>query len=364
MQMSSKGFNLIGYASSPMGLGEDLRSFAALLGILKIPFSVIDLPTDSSNSLKNDWGMQTQKIYPISIFFTSPIEFNLLNQKYPNLFTLGKFKIGYFLWELPDFPEKHANALSMVDHIWCPTSFVQESFIKTIKKVILAIPLPVISPPMSGYDFRRALGVPRESFVSLYMFDMHSTVNRKNPHGVIKAFTEFSKNNPDSYLFLKLNRAKSSQLGEFDYIRDHRNIKVINQILTTNQISDLYRSADCYISLHRSEGFGRTLVEALRHGLYVISTNFSGPRDFLNDENSLLISWEKTIVNQGEYPHCDKSWWSDPSIKDASLKLESAKKLAHQGSNIKGQLLANEYEPEYLAKKYKHIIQHYLDNYS
>jgi glycosyltransferase involved in cell wall biosynthesis len=361
--MSSKGFNLIGYASSPMGLGEDLRSFAALLVILKIPFSVIDLPTDSSNILKNNWGTQTQKIYPISIFFTSPIEFNLLNQKYPNLFTLGKFKIGYFLWELPDFPERHANALSMVDHIWCPTRFVQESFIKTIKKVILAIPLPVITPPRSGYDFRRALGVPRESFVSLYMFDMHSTVNRKNPHGVIKAFIEFSKNNPDAYLFLKLNRAQSSQLGELEYIKDYRNIKVINQILTPNQISDLYRSADCYLSLHRSEGFGRTLVEALRNGLYVISTNFSGPNDFLNDENSLLIQWEKIIVNEGEYPHCDRSWWSEPSIEEASIKLGIAKLLSSEGRNTKGEELAKKYESEYLAKKYVSIINHYIDKY-
>ncbi|MBU3615544.1 glycosyltransferase [Polynucleobacter sp. Latsch14-2] len=362
--MSSKGFNLIGYASSPMGLGEDLRSFAALLVILKIPFSVIDLPTDSSNILKNNWGTQTQKIYPISIFFTSPIEFNLLNQKYPNLFTLGKFKIGYFLWELPDFPERHANALSMVDHIWCPTSFVQESFIKTIKKVILAIPLPVISPPMSGYDFRKALGVPGESFVSLYMFDMHSTVNRKNPHGVIKAFIEFSTNNPDAYLFLKLNRAKSSQLEDLGYIKDCRNIKVINQILTPNQISDLYQSADCYLSLHRSEGFGRTLVEALRNGLYVISTNFSGPNDFLNHQNSLLIQWEKTIVNQDDYPHCDTSWWSEPSVIDASIKLEAAQNLSTEGRNLKGQEMAKKYEPEYLAEKYKGIIQHYLDTFS
>ena len=109
--VSSKGFNLIGYATSPMGLGEDLRSFAAMLDYLEIPFSVIDIPTDVQGQVKVTWMHMTTLDYNTRVFIISAIECQTLAQMHPQLFSQPTLKIGYFLWELPDFPSQHVASL-------------------------------------------------------------------------------------------------------------------------------------------------------------------------------------------------------------------------------------------------------------
>ena len=93
--MSRKGFNLIGYATSPLGLGEDLRSFASILEYLKIPFSIVDLPTDSSGKVPYNWQQLTTEDYDNSVFFMSPMGCQQLFKSFPELFTKPKKTIGY-----------------------------------------------------------------------------------------------------------------------------------------------------------------------------------------------------------------------------------------------------------------------------
>jgi hypothetical protein len=203
---SKPGFNLIGYATSPIGLGEDLRSFAAMLDYLDIQFSIIDLPTDSSKKVAVRFKSMTMDTYENSMFFMSAMECQNLANVHPTLFSEPKKKLGYFLWELPDFPDEYVQALKLVDHIWCPTKFVQAAFFAKSRQLILSIPLPVIqakpdqdsSNGSNAIDFRQALGIPKEAFVSLFMFDMRSTLNRKNPQATVEAFTQFAKGKKDA----------------------------------------------------------------------------------------------------------------------------------------------------------------------
>jgi glycosyltransferase involved in cell wall biosynthesis len=356
IQAHPKGFNLIGYATSPLGLGEDLRSFAAMLDYLDIPFSVIDIPTESQRQVKVSWKNLSQADFDVSIFFMSASTCLRLAKAQPRLFSTPKLKIGYFLWELPDFPKKHYDALRLMDQIWCPTKFVQSTFFNATKKLILSIPLPVIKHPSSGRDYRRQLGIPSEAFVSLFIFDIHSTLNRKNPQGTIEAFLKTITDDRNHYLILKINRANQSIISQHHWLPDHPQIKYITDALTPEQLTDLYGAADCYLSLHRSEGFGRTLVEALQHGLTVVSTNFSGPQDFLNEENAKIVKWQKKVVLQGEYPDCDESWWAEPSISDAVIKLKEARNELKLTRENRG----NQYSVENLATKYRPILQSYL----
>ena len=358
--MSDKGFNLIGYATSPLGLGEDLRSFAAMLDYLNIPFSVIDLPTESQNQVSVSWKNLSQEDFSVSIFFMSAGTCLRLAELHPHLFTQPKMKLGYFLWELPDFPKKYLKALKLVDHIWCPTKFVQAAFFDKAKKLTLAIPLPVIKHPHSGKKFREELGIPKDAFVSLFIFDIHSTLNRKNPQGAIEAYLRASEGDLDHYLILKINRSKGMLHNRHKWLPTHPRIKYVTESLTPNQLADLYRSANCYLSLHRSEGFGRTLVEALQHGLTVISTDFSGPADFLNKTNSLILGWDKKTVNRGDYPDCDPSWWSEPSIDDAVLQLQKARKIKKGSKKLKAKETGAQFTVEALASKYKPILMSYL----
>ena len=345
-----------------MGLGEDLRSFAAMLDYLKISFSVIDVPTDVQGKLKVSWKCLTTEDYETSIFFMAPMECQKLADAHPRLFDKDKKKIGYFLWELPDFPDHFIPALQLVDQIWCPTRFVQQTFFKKSKQLVLTLPLPVVQQAPSGKNFRLENSIPDNAFVVLFMFDLHSTMKRKNPEAVLRVFAEFTQKYPDSYLLLKVNRWQNMGTNALSWIPKHPRIKLIKESLEPSHLSDLYKSSDCYLSLHRSEGFGRTLVEALQHGLHVISTDYSGPRDFLTDKNSFLVDWHLINALPQDYPHLkQKSAWAEPNEASALSQLNKAY-LQRQlnGPNKQGIKDGEKFTFEALASKYAPILKTYL----
>ena len=352
-----KGFNLIGYATSPLGLGEDLRSFAAMLDHLGIPFSVIDLPTESQGQVEVRWRHLSTRDFDTSIFFMSAGTCVRLLELQPQLFEAAKRRIGYFLWELPDVPPEHLPALRAMDQIWCPTRFVQSAFFNAARKLTLALPLPVLRREGQGRDFRAELGIPRNAFVSLYLFDLHSTLARKNPQGVVQAFLRFAQQRPDAHLVLKANRWQDLPAKALAWLPPHPGIHLLKETLDTAGLTDLYRSADCYLSLHRSEGLGRTLVEAMQHGLQIVSTDFSGPADFLTPENALLVRWQRQDVAPGDYPNACASWWADPDIGHAAQQLELALQRSRLGRNQAGIATSASFEPQALAERYRKVLQ-------
>lgn len=360
--LNAAGFNLIGYGTSPTGLGEDLRTFAALLECLAIPFSIIDLPTDSSGKIALSFKHLSEDDFATSIFFMSPMECEKISKQCSKLFSQPKIKIGYFLWELPDFPEQYLPALKLVDQIWCPTKFVQSAFMGKSKQLALTIPLPVIQAKPAGRNFRKELDIPKEAFVALFMFDLHSTQNRKNPQGAVEAFMQFAKDKEDAYFVLKINRWQNLDRKLLNWLPNDPRIKLVIDTLDVSELADLYRSANCYLSLHRSEGFGRTLVEALQHGLWLVSTSYSGPADYVNPSNTKIIEWLPQTVLKGDYPFNHFSMWANPLIDQAASALEALYQDRHTKPNQAAIDAGNQYSVEYLANKYRAIVQSYLKN--
>ena len=358
--MSKQGFNLVGYATSPLGLGEDLRSFAGMLDYLGLPFSVVDVPTDVQGKVAVHWKHMTTEDYPVSFYFMAPMECANLSKRYPRLFSQPRLKVGYFLWELPHYPKAFVPALQLVDHIWCPTSFVQKSFMGAVQKLVLSIPLPVPVLQPSARNFRDEMGIPKGAFVALYMFDMHSTVNRKNPQGVVDAFLRFAANKPDAYLILKLNRWESTPPEKLAWLPRHPRIRVLKEILDPSALGALYRAANCYLSLHRAEGFGRTLVEAMQQGVTLITTDFSGPADFVNEENSLIVDWTRKDMDGSDYPNADPSWWAEPSIASAAQKLEVAYSGEREQYAASASASGAKFTVEALAGRYRPVLTHYM----
>lgn len=355
-----RGLNLIGYATSPTGLGEDLRSFAAMLDYLKVPYSIVDIPTESSGKASAPFKYLSTDDFSTSFFFMSPMECARLAEAQPKMFSEPQIRVGYFLWELPDFPDQYLDALKLVDHIWCPTRFVQSAFFSQVKKLILSIPLPVINVPNAGRDIRKALEIPPDAYVALFMFDVRSTLTRKNPQGTIKAFMQFLKKRKDAYLILKINRWQQVDPRMFDWIPTHPNIRLVTENMQDAELADLYEAANVYLSLHRSEGFGRTLVEAMQHGLEVISTAYSGPEDYLDPAYARVVDWHEVAVKVGDYPYTAGSTWAEPSIKSAVSQLEAAYLDRDPKRKKRAMKAGREFTVERLAKKYRPILMTYL----
>ena len=146
----------------------------------------------------------------------------------------------------------------------------------------------------------------------------------------------------------------------FDWIPRDTRVRIVSETLDDSELADMYEAANCYLSLHRSEGFGRTLVEAMQHGLEVVSTDYSGPRDFLNEKNARLVHWTETPVNPGDYPYTQGSRWAEPSIKSAVIKLHEAYTLHSPKRTEWIRETGSQFSIERLALKYRPILKSYV----
>ena len=86
----------------------------------------------------------------------------------------------------------------------------------------------------------------------------------------------------------------------------------------------LMESADCYVSLHRSEGLGLGLAEAMSLGTLTVATAYSGNMEFMSITNSLLVDYEMVPVISSDYPYSGDNFWANPINLDARKKMRLA----------------------------------------
>jgi glycosyltransferase involved in cell wall biosynthesis len=197
----------------------------------------------------------------------------------------GRYTIGVWAWELDEFPDVWSDAFSMVDEIWASSEFSRCAFAGATTKPVFTFPLPVLPPrPRPGLN-RAGLGLP-DGFIFHFAFDFLSGVERKNPSGLIKAFTAAFAPGGGPTLVLKAVNGdqRLAQLEELKLLAAKRpDIVVIDRYLDHEANATLMDACDCYVSLHRSEGFGLSMAEAMALGKPVIATAYSGNLDFMDD---------------------------------------------------------------------------------
>lgn len=323
------GVNLVGYASSPLGLGEDLRQAAVALLALGVRVNIIDLQTTTSckgyDAFVPFFG--TRFVYPVSIFFMSPFAYALFWKQNSDAFA-HTYKVGNFLWELEDFPRSWLWVLREVDEIWVPTEFVASIYAKAdLSSVCLVNPAPAVPPEPSERSFRAQLGYEEEVFVFGFMFDLHSTPQRKNPIALLKAYEKcrlLLMRHVETALLIKVHRADrpSAHLDEIKaYAAKLPGVRLYEETLPADQVVDFYNTLDAYVSLHRSEGLGRTLIEAVQLGLPTICTNYSGERDVLLLCEAQGIPYHLVPCSPRDYPNSEGSVWAEPSPEYAAVLM-------------------------------------------
>ncbi|MCY4044084.1 MAG: glycosyltransferase [Cellvibrionales bacterium] len=233
-------------------------------------------------------------------------------------------KIGYWVWETEVLPAKWAKNADYYDEIWSASQYSAKAIETTINKKVKIEPHVINQADLPPKKVsRKAFELPTKSFLFGYFFDQKSISERKNPKAVIDAFRTAFGNRKDVALVLKVNTPKP---GEYHFSRLKSYAKDVNVIWVEKTFNRkdtlaLMSCLDCYISLHRSEGFGLTMAEALMMDIPVIATNYSGNVDFMTTENSYLVDYElvKTKKRFGAYPA--GTIWAEPSIQDAAKNM-------------------------------------------
>jgi glycosyltransferase involved in cell wall biosynthesis/SAM-dependent methyltransferase len=315
------GVNVAGYFRAELGVGEAARRLIAALKAADIPHATIPYSaTPSRQDHPFEASGAGDESYDTNLVCVNADQTPYFARDVGPGFFAGRYTIGYWYWEVENFPPSMHPAFDVVDEVWVGSEFVAKSVAAVATKPVHTVPPPIIIPTYSADLTRADLGLP-ERYIFLFVFDFFSILERKNPFGLIEAFKRAFAPDEGPLLYLKtINGDK--RLVELERLRaaigDRPDILLADGYLPVDRKNALIGLADCYVSLHRSEGFGLTMAEAMALGKPVIATAYSGNVDFMNPANSYLVDYALTTVPPGCAPYPVGTPWAEPNLDEAA----------------------------------------------
>lgn len=359
------GVNLFGYAFSSSGLGMDLRMVATSLKYEGIPFCVIDCPNItplSRSELEFQAYEATEPHFDTTIFCLPCGEIYRAMCMLGDGYFTGQYLIGQMPWEFSTWPHTQIPILQLLDEVWCLSDFILQAVAPICPVPFKKVYRPVqyeSQPDITRSDF----DIPLNVFTFFFMWDSLSYSSRKNPDAVVRAFKQaFDKSITDVHLILKTQHYKHNKYSDelADAISQDKRIQIIEGILTQKEIWGLHAACDVYVSLHRSEGFGLSLAEAMLAKKTVIASAYSGNLDFCTPETALLVPGEIIPVSSGAYPLADGLEWFDADTNEAAnimrrcyINRNKDSKYAISGYNY----IKNNYSVEICAAYYHECLK-------
>lgn len=329
-EITAPGVLLIGHPHAILGVGENLRAISLALGSSDIPFKICNAfgPHSKTNALLQDFSYHEQaaalnKKHGTNLFCLNANEMDMALSYLGSEVFDKSYNIACWMWELSEFPDRWVGNFRYVQEIWAQSRFVQEAIARKSPVPVIWMP-QVVEPGAADPAVAQALGVPKDAFTFLFFFDFTSHVARKNPRAVIDAFNLAFKNSADRSvaLVVKMNGMDKCPHEYRTFIDSVRNqdtrIIFIDKVLSDREIKGLICGCDVFVSLHRSEGFGRGIAEAMYYGKPTIATGYSGNMDFTNYFNSCLVDYHFVPVRKGEYPFWKGQFWAEPDIQHAA----------------------------------------------
>jgi len=365
-----KGVLLVGYPRGEFGIGSLLRLPALAFKEAEIPFGVFDF-NPSSQASQNDnrldeWLTHLPE-YSVNIFCIGADQLPLLKKILGKQFFQGHYNILYGAWELSRLPEQLTGCLQGINEIWAMSSFMGQMFRRSTSLPVHDLQLPIVTY-QSESICPSQLQIPKNNFVFLFMFDFDSHVARKNPEAVIEAFKlafPGLSSIPVTLVIKSINgeRHEKERNRLKNKIGCDSRILQIHEVLPHSINTALMKCCDCYVSLHRSEGFGLTMAEAMLLGKPVITTGYSGNMDFTTTETALLVDYELVPVQPGDYPFSHGEMWAEPNVQQAceymlNLVKDStfAKSLAEKGQ----ELIRTSFSTTTMGDRYKKRLRSFL----
>ncbi|MGZ4672307.1 MAG: glycosyltransferase, partial [Ilumatobacteraceae bacterium] len=268
-------------------------------------------------------GADNRVEFTNSLCVVTADQFPFLAGDFPELFAATRRMIGYWFWELEHVPLHMRQSIALVDEIWAGSRFVTDAFAAVSPVPVHHVPIPISEPRPSSRgrgDFARLADVGGRP-VFLAVFDHLSVTERKNPVGVVDAFRLAFTNDEGPVLVIKTmngHQRWSSHQRVLAAADGRNDIRVWDETLERADQMALVAAADCMVSLHRSEGLGLHLAEAMWLRTPTIATRYSGNLDFMNDDNSLLIDADLVNVEHGEGVYPPTARWAAPDLDQAA----------------------------------------------
>lgn len=372
---TATGVNIFGYLNGLTAIGQNAwtsRSAIAAAGY------EVRTPALARSSLSDAPRMDGRPPLPINLIHFGLIgaPTDMLNQGF-DLFD-GAYNIGLLVWETSALPPSARLILDLLDEIWTPSSYCAAVFRQHFTGPVEVVPHaldPAFAPPGATRPGPAQSGTTRPNgpFRFYFCFDELSWCTRKNPAGAVEAFRRaFPAGNEPVELMVKLRHTGGSgvatshslpsashrrEIGRFHRLAaEDARIRLLGGDYETADMVALMQDCDCYVSLHRAEGFGYTMAEAMMCGKPVIASRYSGNLDYMDEGCAFLVGGVERYMAQDEYIDVPPgSRWFEPNLEEAAAAMrqvfqngkERTRRAAAAGERAKRDL-----SPEAVSRLY------------
>jgi hypothetical protein len=320
--------NVIGFLDDSLGLAQAARLYISALRAAGVPVATTAIAPDNPLLRPGEKAERYGRRAHDELRTSFEPAFNLACLNGDHLVRLARTTggevllrrptIGQWAWETDVLPSDWRPAFQFLEEIWAFSTFVGDNLGRVSSVPVVVIPMAVEVPDPSGVDLPI---LQDDRFTFLFMFDFFSTSRRKNAAGLMEAFTRAFAPGEGPRLLLKTINGRLCPAAEAELRRnvaEHPDIELFDAYLNPAQNAALLARADCYVSLHRSEGFGLTLAESMALGTPVIATGYSGNTDFTTAKNSYLVEWTPTLVGDDCDIYPAEGSWAEPNVDHAA----------------------------------------------
>lgn len=358
------GLNIAGFLDAELGVGESARCMVRAADAGGLATALIQLKLHCKNR-------QQDRTYAGRVQETNPCAVNVVHLDPPASFDLdhhhpgfrsGKYNIAYWAWELPEFPDSWVPACACFDEIWCPSDFVREAITPKVPLPVFTMPHAIGFTPPAG-DQRARFNLPADKFLFLVLYDLNSYSARKNPQAAIEAFRRSGLAGRDAVLVLKVHsvRGNEEDLARLQAaIADLPGTVLITETLARADLYGLQAACDCYVSLHRSEGFGLAVAECMHLGKPVISTGWSATAEFVTAENGCPVKCELKPLEKNFGPYGKGQFWAEADVDHAAdwmRRLHADPELRRRLGTAARTTVAQRFAPAVIGARYRRRLE-------
>ncbi len=320
------GVNLVGYHGAVLGLGEVARSLADGLRGAGVEVAAVGNPETLSHQLGDvECVDPLHAPHDVNLFVVNADMMPPLAGQLGPTFFAGRRSVGLWFWEVDEMAPPPSQALQVLDEVWVASEHIRAAVAKVSSKPVRVVPIPIPSAPEAASS-RAGVGLPDDRFVFLMALDFFSVGERKNPWGLVDAYTRAFGPDDGALLVVKtinggrraddLERLRFAAAGRADVV-------IRDEYLSRDEQSALMAGCDAYVSLHRSEGFGLTMAEAMARSKPVIATGYSGNLEFMDETVAYLVPYALEEIGPGHHPYPPDAHWADPDLEQAGARMRS-----------------------------------------
>ncbi len=316
------GVNVAGYINAESGLGEATRAAIRALQVAGIPVALNNVRGPQRSNDRTFVDFVDAQPHPFNLIHLNADNMAWFAGRQGRAYYRDRYSIGYWFWELESFRRDWESAFNYVDEVWVASDHTRRSIAEHATVPVVHVPLG-IERPVPG-DFGRAhFGLPDRAFIFMYTFDVSSQMERKNPFGAIRAFRLAGFEHDQAVLLLKytnghINRPAVRRLAE---AASGLNVVMIDGVMDRPELNALVNCSDCCLSLHRAEGYGMTIAEAMALGKPAIATNYSANVEFMTPEVSRLVNYRMVTLTRDFGPYLRGFRWAEPDVEHAAQQI-------------------------------------------